>query len=282
MKKITFLFSLFFCAMVLVSSSFAATESEVRSKLSKSIVESMKARGLDVIVKIDFLKKMDEPAGYYFMKLTFFDKKSPDKVAGEQYLFSDGNFIVEDFLRAKDMSSIAKDLNFEFSARDLDVSGLTPIIGSVGAKNVIVEVTDFQCPYCIKANEYLHNKLKNRNDVVVYMMHFPLRNMHPKAELLAKIFEAGAAMGKNFGNELYKPSVHEKSEIQLINDYALKSGDEKRFKELVASKEIADKVLKAEAKVKEMNIGSTPTIFINGKMISGFDIPLIDKAISEF
>lgn len=282
MKNIKVLFAALLCAGLFASAALAASEAEVKSKLSKSIVESMKGRGMDVNVKIDVLKKMDVPAGYYFLKLTFYDKKKPDAVAGEQYIFSDGDFVTQDFLRASDMGSIAKDLSFELSEREVDITGLTPIIGRPGAKNVIVEVTDFQCPFCIKTNEYLHNKLKGRGDVVVYIMHFPLRNMHPKAEILAKIFEAGVLMGKNFGNELYDSVNHNMSDVQLIDKYAAKSGDAKRFKQLVSSKEVADKVLAAEARAKSMEVRSTPTLFINGKTISGFDIPLMDKAISEF
>ena len=282
MKKIAVFFGVLLFAAVFASESVAASQADITNALTKSIVNNMKGIGLDVNVKIDFLKKIDNPKGYYFIKLTFYDKKSPDKVAGEQYLFTDGNFIVQDFLRASDMSSIAKDLTFELSAKDIDVSGLSPIMGTPGAKNVIIEVTDFQCPFCIKANEYLHNKLKNRKDVVVYVIHFPLRGMHPKAELLAKIFEAGISMGKNFGNELYDSKIHEMSDIDIINYFAKKSGDDRKFQTLVSSKEIGDKVLSAEAKAKEMNISSTPTVFINGKMVSGFDVPLMEKAISEF
>ena len=282
MKKLKVFFTVLLCAGLFTSSASASSETDLTNKLSRSIAESMKGRGMDVNVKIDVLKKMGTPAGYYFLKLTFYDKKKPDTVAGEQFVFSDGDFIVQDFLRASDMGSIAKDLSYEFSVKEIDVTGLTPIMGKAGAKNVIVEVSDFQCPFCIKANEYLHSKLKNRRDVVVYMMHFPLRNMHPKAELLAKIFEAGAMMGKNFGNELYESVNHKMSDAQLLDKYAARSGDAVKFKQLVASKEVADKVLVAEERAKDLGVSSTPTLFINGKTISGFDVPLMEKAISEF
>ncbi len=283
MKKFTNLLLIFLFVFISSSFSIAASEAEIINSLSKNIASSMKIRnGVDVIVKVDILKKIDKPQGYYFIKLSFYDKKNPKELAGEQFIFSDGAYIIPDIMNVKDMGSLAKELSFEFSKRDVNVNGLTPILGKAGAKNVIIEVSDFQCPYCIKANEYLHNKLKNRNDVVVYLMHFPLRNMHPKAEILAKIFEAGMALGKNFGNELYNVSNHGKSDVVLINEFATKSGNPKKFKELVASEQIKNKVLNAEKQAKELGISSTPTLFVNGKMISGFDTVLIDKAISEF
>ena len=283
MKKITNLLLIFLFVFISSSFSIAASEAEIRNSLSKNIASSMKIRnGVDVIVKVDILKKIDKPQGYYFIKLSFYDKKNPRELAGEQFIFSDGSYIIPDIMNVKDMGSLSKELSFEFSKRDVNVNGLTPILGKAGAKNVIIEVSDFQCPYCIKANEYLHNKLKNRNDVVVYLMHFPLRNMHPKAEILAKIFEAGMALGKNFGNELYNVANHGKSDVVLINEFATKSGNPKKFKELVASEQIKNKVLNAEKQAKELGISSTPTLFVNGKMISGFDTVLIDKAISEF
>lgn len=283
MKKVTNLLLIFLFVFISSSFSIAASEAEIINSLSKNIASSMKIRnGVDVIVKVDILKKIDKPQGYYFIKLSFYDKKNPKELAGEQFIFSDGAYIIPDIMNVEDMGSLAKELSFEFSKRDVNVNGLTPILGKAGAKNVIIEVSDFQCPYCIKANEYLHNKLKNRNDVVVYLMHFPLRNMHPKAEILAKIFEAGMALGKNFGNELYNVANHGKSDVVLINEFATKSGNPKKFKELVASEQIKNKVLNAEKQAKELGISSTPTLFVNGKMISGFDTVLIDKAISEF
>lgn len=282
MKKIFTLLNIFIFMFLFASASMASTKA-LADKVSKSVAATMKKNnGVDVNVKVDVLKKIDKPAGFYFVKLSFYEKKNPKVLAAEQYIFTDGSYMLPDILKVEDMSSLTKELSFEFSTKNINVKGLTPILGNPKAKNVVIEVSDFQCPYCIRANEYLHEKLKNRNDVVVYMMHFPLRNMHPKAEILAKIFEAGMELGKNFANELYNPENHKKSDVELINEFANKSGNATKFKALVSSDAIKNKVLNAEKHAKDLGIQSTPVLFFNGKMVVGFDRPLIDKAISEF
>lgn len=281
MKKYLILF-----VAVLVCGAFAVTTFAAKgfdkSSFEKTVANTFSKRGQNVKVSADVLKKMDNPAGYYFLRLTFQDPKTGNKV-GEQFMFSDGQFIVQDFLDAQSMDSIGKNLAFEFApAAKIDLSGLTPSIGKVGAKNVIVEVTDFQCPFCVQANDYLHKTLKDRNDVVVYIMHMPLRQIHPRAEILAKVFEAGMLMNQNFANDLYDKANGELTEAQIIDKYAKKSGNEAKFKEHVSSKVVADKVKNAEKQAMDLGIRATPAMFINGKLISGFDVPLIEKAIGDF
>lgn len=281
MKKIWILAATALICVVFVAVSFAAKGFD-KNVFAKNVAETFKSRGQNVDVQVDVLKKMEAPAGFYFVKLTFKDKMN-GQVAGEQYMFSDGEFVVQDFLYSKNMDSVGKNLAFEFTPKaDIDVSKLSPVIGKAGAENIIVEVTDFQCPFCVEANAYLHKKLKGRDNVVVYLMHMPLRQIHPKADVLAKVFEAGTLMGHNFANDLYDKSNGELSDAQIIEKYAKKSGDSAKFKEHVSSKAVADKIKAAEAQAHALGIKATPAIFVNGKLITGLDIPLLDKAIGNF
>lgn len=281
MKKYLILFVAVLISGVFAFNTFAAKSFD-KEALGKTLATNFSKRGQSVKVNVDILKKMDSPAGYYFLRLTFQDPKTGNKV-GEQFIFSDGEFIVQDFLDAGTMDSTAKSLAFEFTpTAKIDLSGLTPSLGKAGAKNVIVEVTDFQCPFCVQAHDYLHKTLKDRNDVVVYMMHMPLRQIHPRAEILAKVFEAGMLLNKNFATELYDKANGELTEVQIIDKFAKKSGNEAKFKEHVASKAVADKVKNAEKQALDLGIRATPAMFINGKLISGFDVPLIEKAIGDF
>lgn len=268
------------CAVFSVA-SFAADNFD-KDAFAKNVGETFKKRGQDVDVKVDILKKMDSPAGYFFLKLTFIDKMT-GKAAGEQNMFSDGKFIVQDFLEAKTMDSLGKSLAFAYTPKVyIDLTKLSPVLGKPGAKNVIVEVTDFQCPFCVQANDYLHKKLKNRNDVVLYIMHLPLRQIHPRAEILAKVFEAGLLMNQNFLNDLYDKANGDLTEVEIIDKYAKKTTNPEEFKEHIASKAVADKVQASEEQSLALNVRATPAMFINGKLISGLDMPLIDKAIGDF
>lgn len=268
------------CA-IFSAQSFAADIFD-KDAFAKSIGETFKKRGQDVNIQVDVLKKMTAPAGYFFLKLTFKDKTS-GKAVGEQFMFSDGTFVVQDFLEANSMDSLGKSLAFEYTPKvNIDLSKLSPVLGKPGAKNVIVEVTDFQCPFCIQANDYLHKKLKDRTDTVLYIMHLPLRQIHPKADILAKVFEAGLLMNQNFVNDLYDKANGDLTEAQIIEKYAKKTNNPATFKNHVASKAVADKVKASEEQSLALGVRATPAMFINGKLISGLDIPLIEKAIGDF
>ena len=112
--------------------------------------------------------------------------------------------------------------------------------------------------------------LADKSDYALYIMHMPIPSLHPNAELMAKIFEAGMQMGKNFKNDLFEldtPKLLEEKakeyikanniteftqadidkiialfQEDLINMFASKTIDAQKFKELVASKAIEEKI----------------------------------------
>jgi len=278
MKK---LLSLAMIMSLFIATTAYANETALKKRVATAISANMASRGNEVNVNIDILKKLDKPAGYYFIKLTFYDKKSPKTSVGEQYMFTNGDVLVDDFIPIDSFNSLSRELQFDISTVDIDLKNLTPAIGSHSAKNVFVKITDFQCSYCSQLNTYLHKKLKNRKDSVLYIMHLPIRSIHPRAETLAKVFEAGMMMKKNFVNDLYSPSNANLSDVEIIDKYAKRSGNATKFKKLVASKKVSKKIADSEKLAMELGISSTPILFVNGKKISGFDKPLIDKAIKN-
>ncbi|OQY66067.1 hypothetical protein B6D29_03285 [Microgenomates bacterium UTCPR1] len=75
---------------------------------------------------------------------------------------------------------------FKLVAKDIDVKNM---IGT-GAKNgkvTIVEFSDFECPFCIRAYPTVKQVLKEyKNDVTLYLKHFPLTQIHPNAQKAAE------------------------------------------------------------------------------------------------
>ncbi len=250
---------------------------EVAKKLEKVFNDNFKKRKLeDVTAKVIILEELKNPTGFYFIKVKIDDKKNNRKAS--QYVISNGDYLLPDIIDLKKGSSLLKDLSFKYDVYDVDTKGLSLIGGKEGAKNIIIKVSDFQCPFCNKAAKYLEKKLEGRDDYALYMLNLPLA-MHNQAMLRAKILEAGLKMGKNFAHELYDVN---KSDEELIKYFGEKTGDVEKFKELVNSKEIEDKIKAQMKKANELEISSTPVFFINGKKISGYNPPLIDKAINNF
>lgn len=107
---------------------------------------------------------------------------------------------------------------------------------------------------------------------------------HKKADVYSRIFEAGLAMGKNFADELYAttPEYDKKSDDEIIADYAAKTDDAKKFRELVASDEVKQKVQENSKMAQELGVRGTPHIFFNGKAVGGFKPNLYEIAVKSF
>lgn len=85
---------------------------------------------------------------------------------------------------------------FDPTAKEVDVKNMT----ATGAKNgkvTIVEFSDFQCPYCIRAFPTVEQVLKEyKNEVTFYYKQFPLVQIHPFAEKAAEASLCADDQGK--------------------------------------------------------------------------------------
>ncbi len=80
--------------------------------------------------------------------------------------------------------------------KTVDISSLTPK-GNMGAKVTLVEFSDFECPYCIRAYPTVKQVLQAYlNDVKFYYKQFPLNNIHPKAQKAAEASLCAGDQGK--------------------------------------------------------------------------------------
>ena len=77
------------------------------------------------------------------------------------------------------------------------VIGESPTIGAEEAKILLVEFSDFQCPYCAEAHKTLKEFMaKHQDEVKLVYKHFPLTDIHPEAVIAAKAAWAGLQQGK--------------------------------------------------------------------------------------
>jgi len=89
-----------------------------------------------------------------------------------------------------------QNLNFNPAAKEVDVKGMTPT-GAKNGKVTIVEFSDFECPYCIRAFPTVEQVLKDyKNDVTLYFKQFPLVQIHQNAEKAAEASLCAADQGK--------------------------------------------------------------------------------------
>lgn len=152
--------------------------------------------------------------------------------------------------------------------------------------------TDYQCPYCAKAEPKFEEAAKKLDGIMnVTVRHMPL-NMHANAVPAALAVEAAAAQGKHLemANKLFNTqndwkNIKERDKLRtLFNDYA---------KELGLNVEEFDKVLLASDTVKpiqrdyehavKIGVKGTPTFAVNDKVVEGLDSSSsVDDLVSTF
>lgn len=278
MKRITAVLTVLLLALSL--NAFAA---DVKTGLETSMKNFFKSQNLtNLVPTVTVVKKLNEPTGLYFIKISITDTKT--KRSQEQYMFSDGKYIIPEIVNASNNVSIKDALVYSSTPKtNIDLSKATLFDGKKGAKNTIVVVSDFRCPYCRKAHAVLRGMLAQaKPDAAVYMIALPLA-IHPKAPIYSKIFEAGLSLGKDFSDALYSTdqATDSKTDAQIVEIFAAKSGNPAKFKSLVNSKEIAAKV-DAQAKyASSLGITGTPHIFFNGKGVGGFNPDMYEMAIRD-
>ncbi len=124
-------------------------------------------------------------------------------------------------------------------------------------KNRVIEVTDPDCPFCRKMHAYW----ETRRDVTRYIFFKPL-DIHPDAVKKATYILAAADTEKALF-EVYSGQLDGNREV-LDKKY-----DDKG--RLQAQQTVADK----------LQVGSTPSFWVNGKFVSGANVPLIEKYIGK-
>ena len=142
--------------------------------------------------------------------------------------------------------------------------------GPADAPITIVEFSDYQCPFCKRAEETVIEVMKKyKNQVKLVFRHYPLP-FHKEAKPAAMAAECAKEQGKfwEYHEQLFN------NQKALKNDDLKKYAqnvklDQNKFNECLSSEKYASIVEKDIAAGKEYGVTGTPAFFINGRMISG-------------
>lgn len=146
--------------------------------------------------------------------------------------------------------------------------------GPETAKLKLVEYSDFQCPACT----HYYNVIKElseeyKDDLQITFKHFPLRSIHPKAQLAAQAAEAAGKQDKfwEMHDKLFD-NQNEWSPVDHYEDIFIKYATELELDIEMFKKDLKDKNIKKivdnnydEAIKKDLN--GTPSFFLNGERI---------------
>ncbi|HET6439127.1 MAG TPA: thioredoxin domain-containing protein [Anaeromyxobacter sp.] len=152
----------------------------------------------------------------------------------------------------------------------VSVEAKGPAKGPKNAPVIIVEFSDFQCPYCIRAEKTVSDLLAAYPEKIrlVYRdFPLPIHKLAPKA---AEASQCAADQDKYWEMHDKLFSVEGKLEIDNLKKYARDVGlDGDKFDKCLDSGEKAKVVAEAHKAGEDLGINGTPAFFINGRLISG-------------
>lgn len=166
-----------------------------------------------------------------------------------------------------------------------DVSTTGVFSGGKDAKVVITEFTDYECPFCSKGNQIINEvKKKYGKKVRVIFKHFPLP-FHKKALFAHKT--AICANNQKPGSLWKLTDIFFADQSKLDKESILKEVkslkiDQAKFDDCVASKETQAIIDRDFTDGQNVGVTSTPTFFVNGKLIMGAQpVEVFSKLIDE-
>jgi len=148
--------------------------------------------------------------------------------------------------------------------------------GNPQARVKIVEFIDFQCPACANGVKILGTYFdQHPKDVYLQVKYFPLTNMHRHAMVSALYSECAARQGKFWAlDDLMIPQQTQWAQLisaePVFKNMAQEAGMDIQKLNACLSSEDARRVINDEKSLgQSLGISSTPTYFINNKMVVG-------------
>lgn len=149
--------------------------------------------------------------------------------------------------------------------------GSSPQLGAEKGEVLLIEFSDFECPFCASAHEVVNQFMDKHGDrVTLVYKHFPLVQIHDQAVPAALAAWAAMQQGKfwEYHNALFKNQdrLGEELYLEIAKDLKL---DIEKFQSDIAS-EAAAKAIQADLQLSgELGLSGTPTFFMNGQKLSG-------------
>jgi predicted DsbA family dithiol-disulfide isomerase/uncharacterized membrane protein len=151
--------------------------------------------------------------------------------------------------------------------------------GPADAPITIVEFSDFQCPFCVRAAKDLHDLVGTSPEVSLVFRHFPLdatcndnvkRQVHANACIAAYAAECAGMQGRFWE---YHDLLFENGQRlgrEALVTYAERIGlDTHAFEQCLDDPATHARVAADVEAAGRAGVNSTPTLFINGRLVEG-------------
>ena len=153
-----------------------------------------------------------------------------------------------------------------------------PSIGTPGAPVVLVEFSDFECPFCRAQAKMLREELLKAypKEVRLYYLDFPLESLHPWAKSAAMmgrcIFHQNASAFWDYHDWIFENqegTTPENLKDKVVEFAKGKGVDADQLSKCIDSGATEEEVNKTRAEGKDLDVSSTPTLFVNGRRMVG-------------
>jgi len=153
----------------------------------------------------------------------------------------------------------------------VNVAADDPSQGNATAPIQVVEFSDFQCPFCQRVVPTLKQlRAKYGDKMRLVWKDFPLTQIHPQAFVAAQAGNCAREQGKfwEYHDRLF--SNQQALQPEFLKNYAAEAGlDAAKFNECLDSAKYEARVQDSLGTGGKMGITSTPTLYVNGRMING-------------
>jgi protein-disulfide isomerase len=171
---------------------------------------------------------------------------------------------------------------------EVAVAAADPVLGSTAAPVTIVEFSDFQCPFCQSVAPTLKRVRETYGDKVrIVWKDYPLTQIHPQAFKAGEAAHCAGEQGKywEYHDRLF--ANQQALQADSLKKYAADLGlDTAKFNACVDTSKYGDRVREGVAQGSRLGVNSTPTVYINGRMLSGAQpyeafVAIIDEELSR-
>lgn len=252
--------------VVLLAQSRGPADAELRTRITAFLNRSIGWQGLDEM-KIESISTPD-PSGLRTAKVLL--AKGTQKQEGTYLITADGKEIIEG-----EVSQLSAD-PWAGTRAKLDLRG-APSQGAASAPVTVVEFSDLECPFCKEEASGIAQLMQaDPGKVRVVFKYYPLVKIHPwsmqAAIAAACVTEQDPAQFWNFEKSVFdaQDSITPANADQRLGDFASESGAKAGpYKSCVANPATRARVQASIADGNAVGVTSTPTLFINGRMIPG-------------
>jgi protein-disulfide isomerase len=256
-----------------------ATAAAGQSPIQKTVeayLRNLYAFGPDTAVKVGAPKDIGVEG---LQEIDVEVKIGENQQTGKVYVTKDGKFMFRGELSDLSKDPLA-DNRAQLQTKD------SPALGPANAPVTLVEFSDFECPVCRSLHDALRGLLPNYPQLRVVFKDYPLEQIHPWARTAAlagrcAYKQAPAAFWKMYdliydGQDL----ISAENAWAKMTDFAAQSGlNPDTFKSCMASPEAGAAVDASRANGLQLEVGSTPTMFVNGRRIVGADPHTLEQYI---